>query len=301
MKLAGNPKAFLSNEAKQLLDLYKSLGERAEIFLPRHIFDNLTNFANLCMDEPDDPAKQQAEINKYLLKFREDIPGYVDVSLMLIPHNNSKAFELSAKRGEFVKKIDSLLDTDGVDSHDSDDKVTIARSKVPELQYGFALQFQYKNWSIGTLFNGAARVNFLYGGGGFHPYNGGETGNVLSIVKDPKNRWTPAWYSGDPSTENPNARFPRLTYGSNPNNTQASSFWLADGSFLRWKSLDVSYRFNSNKCFSAIGLSNVVLQFVGQNLATFDSVKLWDPGQASQNGAVYPIQRTFSLQLTANF
>lgn len=192
-------------------------------------------------------------------------------------------------------------DVNGDGKVDSDDKVTIARSKVPELQYGFALQFQYKNWSVGTLFNGAARVNFLYGGGGFHPYTGGETGNVLSIVKDPKNRWTPAWYSGDPSTENPNARFPRLTYGSNPNNTQASSFWLADGSFLRWKSLDVSYRFNSNKCFSAIGLSNVVLQFVGQNLATFDSVKLWDPGQASQNGAVYPIQRTFSLQLTANF
>lgn len=114
MKIAGNPKAFLSNEAKQLLDLYRSLGERAEIFLPRHIFDNLTSFVALCMDEPDDPAKQQADINRYLLRFREDIPGYVDVSLMLIPHNDSKAFELSAKRGEFVKKIDSLLDTDGV-------------------------------------------------------------------------------------------------------------------------------------------------------------------------------------------
>ena len=33
---------------------------------------------------------------------------------MLIPHNNSKAFELSSKRGEFAKKINSaLLDTDG--------------------------------------------------------------------------------------------------------------------------------------------------------------------------------------------
>ena len=32
---------------------------------------------------------------------------------MLIPHNNSKAFELSSKRGEFVKKINSVLDTDG--------------------------------------------------------------------------------------------------------------------------------------------------------------------------------------------
>lgn len=113
MKIVGEPKAFLSNEALQLLNLYESLGERAEIFLPRHIFDNLTSFVTLCMEEPDDPAKQQAEINRYLLKFREDIPGYTDVSLMLIPHNNSKAFELSSKRGEFVKKIDSLLDTDG--------------------------------------------------------------------------------------------------------------------------------------------------------------------------------------------
>ena len=65
------------------------------------------------MEEPDDPAKQQAEINRYLLKFREDIPGYTHVSLMLIPHNNSKAFELSSKRGEFAKKISALLDTDG--------------------------------------------------------------------------------------------------------------------------------------------------------------------------------------------
>ena len=113
MKIVGEPKAFLSNEALQLLNLYESLGERAEIFLPRHIYDNLTSFVSLCMEEPDDPAKQQAEINRYLLKFREDIPGYTHVSLMLIPHNNSKAFELSAKRGAFVKKIDSLVDTDG--------------------------------------------------------------------------------------------------------------------------------------------------------------------------------------------
>lgn len=113
MKIVGEPKAFLSNEAKQLLNLYELLGPRAEIFLPRHIFDNLTSFVSLCMEEPDDPAKQQAEINRYLLKFREDIPGYTHVSLMLIPHNDSKAFELSSKRGQFVKKISALLDTDG--------------------------------------------------------------------------------------------------------------------------------------------------------------------------------------------
>lgn len=114
MNIKGEPRAFLSNEARQLLNLYESLGERAEIFLPRHIYDNLTSFVKLCFEEPDDPAAQQAEINRYLLKFREDIPGYTDVSLMLCPHDNSKAFELSGRRGEFMKKLDGFLDTETV-------------------------------------------------------------------------------------------------------------------------------------------------------------------------------------------
>lgn len=114
MKIKGEPRAFLSNEARQLLNLYESLGERAEIFLPRHIYDNLTSFVKLCFEEPDDPAAQQSEINRYLLKFREDIPGYTDVSLMLCPHNNSKAFELSGRRVEFAKKINEFLDTEAV-------------------------------------------------------------------------------------------------------------------------------------------------------------------------------------------
>lgn len=54
MKIKGEPRAFLSNEARQLLNLYESLGERAEIFLPRHIYDNLTSFVKLCFEEPDD-------------------------------------------------------------------------------------------------------------------------------------------------------------------------------------------------------------------------------------------------------
>ena len=184
---------------------------------------------------------------------------------------------------------------------DDDDIVPIAHSNVPQIQYGFALEYRYKRWTISALFTGAAKVNFLYGGSGFYPFSGGEVGNILSIVNDPKNRWTPAWYSGDPSTENPNARFPRLTYGENKNNNRASTFWLADGSYLRWKSLDISYRIGTNKVLRTVGISDMNLQFVGQNLAVWDSVKLWDPGQASKNGAVYPLQRTFSLQLTATF
>lgn len=114
MYMKGEPRACLSSEARQLLNLYESLGERAEIFLPRHIYDNLTSFVKLCFEEPDDPVTQQAEIDRYLLKFREDIPGYTDVSLMLRPHTSSKAFELSERRGEFIRKINEFLDTETV-------------------------------------------------------------------------------------------------------------------------------------------------------------------------------------------
>ena len=192
-------------------------------------------------------------------------------------------------------------DVNGDGKVDNDDMLPIAHANVPEIQYGFALEYRYKKWTFSALFEGVGRVNFLYGGQGFYPFVGKEAGNILTIVGDQQNRWTPAWYSGDPSTENPNARFPRLTYGPSQNNNQSSTFWLADGSYLRWKSLDISYRFGANKYFRVVGISDMTVQFIGQNLATWDSVKLWDPGQASKNGAVYPLQRTFSLQLTATF
>jgi len=101
MKIKGEPRAFLSNEARQLLNLYESLGERAEIFLPRHIYDNLTSFVKLCFEEPDDPAVQQSEINRYLLKFREDIPGYTDDALSA---SSFQSFRIEWKAGRVCEE-----------------------------------------------------------------------------------------------------------------------------------------------------------------------------------------------------
>lgn len=115
MQLFGEPKARLNDEAREFIDLYAQLGERAENFMPNRIFESLKNFVRLCYEEPDDPAKQQAEIHKYVLELKEAIPGYVDVSLMLFPHENSKAYEYSAKRRRFHNKLNELIDTESVD------------------------------------------------------------------------------------------------------------------------------------------------------------------------------------------
>lgn len=191
-------------------------------------------------------------------------------------------------------------DVNGDGKIDDDDVVPISYSATPQIQYGFAGELVVHNWTFSVLFEGVSKVNYFYEGAGYYPYSGGEVGNVLKIVNNQKDRWTPAWYSGDPSTENPEARFPRLTYGNSANNNRHSTFWLANGRYLRLKNVEISYRWE-NDLFRRIGISNVTIQAVGNNLACWDKVKLWDPGQASSNGAKYPLQRTYTLQLSLTF
>jgi hypothetical protein len=112
MQIEGVSKVFLRKEAREYIDLYASLGERAEVFLPGYVFDNLKAFVRLCYEEPVDPARQQAEIQKFLLKFREEIPAYTDVSLMLYPHEDSKAFLYSSLKKKFNRRLSYFADYD---------------------------------------------------------------------------------------------------------------------------------------------------------------------------------------------
>ncbi len=115
MQLPGKQIANLQSDAKDFINLYVSLGERAENFLPNHILDNLKNFVRLCCQEPDDPARQTAEIDKNILELKELIPGYTDVSLMLFPHEDSKAFQYRTHKQRFANKLTSLIDHELVD------------------------------------------------------------------------------------------------------------------------------------------------------------------------------------------
>ncbi len=191
-------------------------------------------------------------------------------------------------------------DINGDGRIDDYDIAPIGNSNIPKVQYGFATSAKWKGFDISVFFRGAAQVDYFMGGNGYYPFAGGVTGNVLSIVNDQKNRWTPASYSGDPSTENPNARFPRLTYGENVNNNRPSSFWLADAGYLRLKTLEIGYTI-PKKILSKINMSNLRISVLGDNLCVWDKVKLWDPEQASDNGAVYPITRSYSMVLQVSF
>jgi TonB-linked SusC/RagA family outer membrane protein len=191
-------------------------------------------------------------------------------------------------------------DVNGDGVINTDDIVPLNYSNVPRIIYGFAAAVSWKKWSFNIFFTGQNQVSYFVGGDGYYPFQGSSTGNVLSIVANQSNRWTPASYSGTTATENPNARFPRLTYGPNLNNNQASTFWQADASFLRLKNAEIDYRWEA-AFLKRYGISSATFSFVGDNLAVWDKVKLWDPEQASSNGAVYPLQRMYTLQMFVSF
>ena len=189
-----------------------------------------------------------------------------------------------------------------------DDKVPLfAYSGIPQFMYGFGAEVRYKNWTLNVLFKGTGNNYFLYGDkdgskfDGYIPFNGGYKGNVLALAYNPANRWTSADYPGNRATENPNARFPRLSYGNNANNTKPSTFWKGNARYLRLQELSLNYNLHTPGLRKALGLQSIDFQIMCENLAVWDGVEIFDPEQAMQTGHAYPIPRRFSLQIYLNF
>ena len=210
-------------------------------------------------------------------------------------------------------------DVNGDGVINSDDQVVLSYPSYPRLMYGFGGEYRYKNLTLGVLFKGTGSTDFFYvgqrvsfwdfttrsthwynNGLGYVPFHSQEMGNVLTMVADQSNRWTPASYSGDPATENPNARFPRLDYGYNENNSQLSTFWHGDKWYLRLNEVTLNYNWKTDM-FKKLGVNSIDLQLVGNNLYVWDDVKLFDPEQAQYAGAAYPIPLRVTFQVYIHF
>jgi len=211
--------------------------------------------------------------------------------------------------GEVMPGDIKYRDINGDGRIDTDDMVPLSfafgRYNPPMLMYGFGGEFKYKQFTAGFLFKGTGKTDFYYVGNGagigYVPFFNGQFGNVLTIANDPANRWIPMDYAIangiDPAlAENPNARFPRLQYESNANNSQLSDFWKADARYLRLQEITLNYNFKK-PALQKIGISSIDFQLVGSNLYLWDNVKLFDPEQAMYNGSKYPIPATYTLQI----
>jgi len=159
-------------------------------------------------------------------------------------------------------------DVNGDGLIDADDVVPIGHTTVPEIVYGVGLSLQYKHLDFSMLFQGAGSCDFFLGGNAAYPFSGGETGNVMTYVNKEKNRWIPREVSGTAETENPDALFPRLTYGSNSNNNRNSTFWLRNSRYLRLKNVELGYNLD-RKFIEKFRMESARIYFLANNLFVF--------------------------------
>ena len=178
------------------------------------------------------------------------------------------------------------------------DIVAIGATRRPNLIYGIGANANWRGFSLGVLFQGAGKSTFSTYGKTVHAFSEGEWGQVMKGVMG-DNRWIDSDISGDPSTEDPNASYPRLSFGPNPNNFRESTFWLRDGRYLRLKNLEIGYNLPNNLA-GKVGADNIRLYVVGSNLVTWSKFKLWDPELATPRGEDYPPAKSFTLGISVN-
>ena len=190
-------------------------------------------------------------------------------------------------------------DVNGDGIIDANDEVPIGATTRPNLMYGFGISANWKGLDVNVHFQGTGKSSFFVEGATVYAFSQGEWGNILSQVAS-SDRWVSADISGDPATENPNAKYPRLYYGGSANNDRNSTFWLSDGGYLRLKNIQVSYTARG-AFLKKLGLQKAVFSLIGDNLAVWSKEKMLDPAQAGDNGNAYPIQRVYTLQLNLSF
>lgn len=178
-----------------------------------------------------------------------------------------------------------------------DDRVPIGYPRTPKITCGFGLSGGYKNLDISVFFQGNALNSFWVNPTVISPFIDTDNDNssiarnaLLDVVA--RDHW---------SEENRDiyAFWPRLGNELSANNTQTSTWWMQDGSFLRLKSVEIGYSL-PNTMIRKAGLNMVRIYLSGTNLLTFSKFKLWDP-EMGANGLGYPIQRVFNIGLNLNF
>jgi TonB-linked SusC/RagA family outer membrane protein len=201
--------------------------------------------------------------------------------------------------GSYMPGDIKYKDINGDGVINDNDIVPIGTTRVPNLIYGVGASVTWRGLDFNVHFQGSGKSSYFINGPAVYAFSeiyAGNTlpwGNVLTDMVD--NYW-----SDDPNSlnyHNVNAKYPRLSYGGNANNYRGSTYWLRNGAYLRFKTLEVGYTI-PKKITNKWSVNTLRLYFVGSNLFVWDSLKLWDPELGSGNGMAYPITKSFTAGIT---
>ena len=110
------------------------------------------------------------------------------------------------------------------------------------------------------------------------------------------------FYDGCWTPENQlDAVYPRASETSESWNSEDSTLWLVDASYVRLKSLNLGYTIRDNRFLKKLGINSLGLTFSGYNLLTFSPLKYLDPESDPDRFGAYPLVKTYSFGLNLNF
>ena len=72
--------------------------------------------------------------------------------------------------GDYLPGDIKYKDINGDGLINSDDEVPLKYSYVPQIQYGFATEFNWKNFNVSVLFEGVSRVTYFKGDNMYRPF-----------------------------------------------------------------------------------------------------------------------------------
>lgn len=152
----------------------------------------------------------------------------------------------------------------------------------PTTNYGINLTCAWKGIEMNMLWQGTyGRVaNWRTS---YNDFNFPTTGYAVT-ADHINNQW---------SYDNRDGGWPRAGGGAATANMETTSYWMDDMSYLRLKSLDLSYSL-PKRWFGQSGVSAVRFFLSGSNLLTFTKFRGLDPEKANLND-LYPLNRSYSI------
>lgn len=177
-------------------------------------------------------------------------------------------------------------DVNGDNVVDNQDITAIGKTGTPEKSGSFILGLRWKGFDMEAMLYGVAGRSVYLSGNNYWAYMNQYAAPASALL-----RWTPET-SGS-------ALYPRLSSQANQNNTQYSSYWLKDGSFLKLKYVEAGYTFPL-KLRNGDNASSIRLFINGTNLFSIHALRKYtnaDP--ESMNG--FPPMRTVSGGLKFKF
>jgi len=184
------------------------------------------------------------------------------------------------------------LSGDGVIN--GDDKTRFGYAERPDYVFGFLGGLKWKNFEFSMQWTAAMNASRILDGEYRNAFGSTNSRMLLKFLAD--GRWT---------EENPNSRFPRLTFMNKSHYLQTSDLWLMNGSYLRLKTAEISYTLPQKDFLKKVGIESVRFYCNGYNLLTLFSdlndIDIDPEGVTDGGNNNYPNIRIYNFGVNISF